>query len=159
LWNFNPRHVAGHFAAWSYFQALPGPINEAFARRFREAYGEHRVITDPMEAAWMGVQFWAQALAEAGTCEPAAIRRAIRGQTLTAPEGPGVRVDPETQHTWKYLRLARITEDTRFEIVQDDDMPDCPQPFPPPRPRKYWDKFLADLFKGWGNRWSNPGDA
>jgi urea transport system substrate-binding protein len=158
LRNLNPRHVAGHYAAWSYFQAVPGPVNEEFVRRFREAYGEHRVVTDPMEAAWLGVQFWAKAVEESGGCEVKGIRRAIRGQRLDAPEGPGVKVDEETQHTWKYFRLGRVTEDARFEVVSAFDAPDCPEPFPPPRPRKYWEDYLAALYKGWGNRWSNPGD-
>ena len=34
-----------------------------------------------------------------------------------APEGPGVRVDPQTQHAWKYFRLGRITDRSEFEIV------------------------------------------
>ena len=47
-------------------------------------------MTDPMESAWLGIQFWAQAVTEAGTTEVVAVRRAIRSQSVEAPEGPGV---------------------------------------------------------------------
>lgn len=157
LRGLNPRHVVGHYAAWNYFQAIPGEVNDGFVNRFRQKYGEHRVVTDPMHSAWLSVQFWAQAVEEVGKTDVAAVRRAIRGQSIAAPEGADVRVDDVNQHTWKYFRLGRITANSQFEIVDAHDTPTSPNPFPTTRPRKDWEKFLTDLFKGWGNRWSNGG--
>jgi urea transport system substrate-binding protein len=158
LKNFNPRHVTGHYAAWSYFQSISSPINERFVARYRAAYGDYKTVTDPMQSAWLGVQFWAKAVAEAGSERPTAVRRAIAGQEVDAPEGPRVHVDPETQHTWKYFRLARISDKAEFEIVFSSDVLDSPEPFPTSRPRKVWEQFLQNLYKGWGNRWSSPGE-
>lgn len=47
-----PEYVHGHYAAWSYFQSLDTPANQAFVRKFKKAFGLDRVVDDPMEAAY-----------------------------------------------------------------------------------------------------------
>jgi urea transport system substrate-binding protein len=151
------KDVAGDYLAWNYFHDLPGETNRNFVKRFQDHYGSHRIVTDPMEGAYLGVRFWAQAVAEAGTTDPVAVRRTIRGQRFAAPEGPNVIVDATTQHTWKYFRLGQIGEDWRIKIVESHDSATAPQPFPSSRKRKEWEEMLEKLFKDWNNHWSNPG--
>jgi urea transport system substrate-binding protein len=151
---FDPAVVAGDYAAWAYFAAIPGDRNEAFIRRYRERWGEFKAVTGPMESAYLGVRFWAQAVAEAGTEDPDAVRMAVGGQSLDSPEGPGVRVDPVNQHTWKYFYLGQITPAGRFRIVHSYDAPQPPEPYPRYRSPAEWEKFQAELYRQWGNRWS-----
>jgi urea transport system substrate-binding protein len=147
--------MVGDYAAWNYFQRLPGEVNRAFVDRFRRRYGPNRVTDDPIEAAYVGVLLWAQAVTDAGSPEPEGVRREIRGQSLLAPGGL-VYVDGENQHTWKAVRLGRIRRDGQFDIVWDSRKPVRPIPYPVFRDREEWDRFLDDLHRGWGGRWENP---
>src|SRR6185436_10753689 len=76
LRHLNPAHMAGDYAAWNYFQSIDSRENREFVQRFRAKYGPQRVVTDPMEAAYVGMKLWAEAVAEAGSERPAEIRRA-----------------------------------------------------------------------------------
>jgi urea transport system substrate-binding protein len=148
--------VAGDYAAWSYFMSIDRPQNREFIRRFQARYGRHRVITDPMEAAYSGVHLWAEAVQSAGSDQARVIREAIVGRELDAPEGP-VRIDAATHHAAKISRIGKILASGRFEEVYSSVRPVPPQPYPDSRTREAWDHFLADLSRRWGGQWANPG--
>jgi urea transport system substrate-binding protein len=155
LRSFMDREFIGDYAAWSYFQSLDRPQNHRFVSRFRNRYGAQRVLSDPMESAYVGVHLWAQAAELAGSGDPRAIREALPHQSLEAPEGL-VRIDPDNQHTWKTNRLGRVVEGGQFEVVWNSEAPIRPEPSPETRPADAWRVFLADLFKQWDGHWSNP---
>jgi urea transport system substrate-binding protein len=148
--------AVGHYAAWGYFQSLESEANREFVKRFQARYGPQRVTSAPIEAAYFGVHLWAQAVEQAGSTEPAAIREAMRGQRFRAPEGE-VWIDPETLHTWKYFRFARVKPGGQFEILWSNDRPIEPEPFPPSRPREEWDALVEGFHQQWGGQWLNPG--
>jgi urea transport system substrate-binding protein len=150
--------MAGDYAAWNYFQSLPGEENQQFIKRFRARFGATRVISDPMEAAYFGVNLWAQAVVEAGDPSPRATRVALRDQSLNAPEGV-VLTDPDTQHTWRNVRIGQIRADGQFDIVWDSGKPVRPVPYPIYRSPQQWNDFLNALYQGWGGRWSAPAPA
>ncbi len=150
--------VAGHYAAWNYFQSVSSEKNRDFVAHFKRRYGSERVTSDPMEAAYVGVGLWAQAVTETGTEEVLAVRDAMRRQSMNAPEGV-VSVDPDNGHTWKVVRIGRVREDGLFDVVWSSNTPIQPQPFPALRPRAAWDQFLVDLYQGWGGAWANQGPA
>jgi hypothetical protein len=87
LQSLSTREIVGDFAAWNYFQGLDRPENQVFVDKFRSRYGRHRVIADPMEAAYLGVHLWAQAVEAAGNAHVPAIRQALRNQSFEAPGG------------------------------------------------------------------------
>ncbi len=147
--------MAGDYAAWNYFQSLPTDENQQFIQRFRARFGANRVISDPMETAYFGVQLWAQAVQEAGDPSPRATRVALRDQSLHAPEG-AVITDPDTQHTWRNVRIGRIRADGQFDIVWESGKPVRPVPYPVYRSPLEWNDFLQALQHGWGGRWSAP---
>ena len=148
--------LAGHYAAWNYFQSLDRPENGRFVRAFRERYGAGRTTSDPLVAAYNGVQLWAQAVREAETTDVAQVRAALRHQSLDAPEGI-IAVDPETQHTWRPVFIGRIRPDGQVDVVWSSRTPVRPMPFPISRSRSDWERFVADLARGWGGAWENPG--
>jgi urea transport system substrate-binding protein len=155
LRNLNLSQMAGDFAAWNYFQSLPGEENLAFVSDFQVRHGVQRVVSDPMEAAYIGVKLWAAAVNEAQSDNPADIRRAIVNQGLAAPEGE-VHIDAKTHHAFKTPRVGRITADGQFEVVWTAARPEPPQPFPPTRSVAQWKAFLAELYVLWGDRWAPP---
>lgn len=143
---------AGHYAAWSYFQSIDRPENEQFVRRFRERFGQRRVISDPMQTAYFGVHLWAQAVRAAGSTQPRAVLEAIKGQCIEAPEGT-VRIDPETRYAWRVMRIGRARADGQFDIVHDTGWAYPPRPFPATRFRSEWERLLGELYSGWDDHW------
>jgi urea transport system substrate-binding protein len=156
LSGLSTKDLVGDYAAWNYFQTVDRPQNHEFVKRFQARYGKQRMVSDPMEAAYIGVYLWAQAVREAGDEKVCKVRRAVRHQAFEAPEGM-VRVDPDSQHTSKVFRLGRITPESRFEVVYSSESPIAPIPYPNSRSKGDWDAFLMDLHLRWGGQWANPG--
>src|SRR5262249_35980005 len=138
LSSLSTRDLVGDYAAWNYFQTIDRLENHEFVQRFKARHGGLRVISDPMETAYVGGRVWAQAVEEAGDDEVSRIRQAVRHQTFEAPEGL-VRIDPETQHASKVFRVGRITSDSRFEVIFSSEVPIAPIPYPKTRSRGEWD--------------------
>lgn len=148
--------MVGDYATWNYFQSTESQENAGFVQRFKQKHGAYRVTDDPMEAGYFGVYLWAQAVREAASDDLKLVRKALLNQSFHAPEGI-VYIDPETQHTWKTVRVGRIRKDGQFDILWTSEKPIRPVPYPVYRSKSEWDKFLQDLYVGWGNRWANPG--
>jgi len=155
LLHMNAGAMAGNYAAWNYFQSLDSPENHRFVAAFRARFGANRVTGDPMEAAYVGVHLWARAVAAAGTTEVFAVRKALQSQSFSAPEGI-VSIDPNTQHTWKTVRVGKIRPDGQFDIVWSSEKPIRPQPYPMLRPLAEWTAILQQLQDGWGGAWARP---
>jgi urea transport system substrate-binding protein len=64
-----PEFLVGHYAAWNYFQTVETPENEKWVADFKAEYGDDRVTNDPMEAAYIMVYLWKQAVEAAGTTD------------------------------------------------------------------------------------------
>ncbi len=119
--------TAGSFAAWTYFQSLDGDRNKKFVNKFKQEFGSDRVTDDPIEAAYYQIHLFAKAVARAGSADPAAVRRAVKGLTFNAPGGI-IRVDPDTNHTWKTAHIGRINDNGQFEVVWSSAGPIRPRP-------------------------------
>ncbi len=139
-----PEFLVGHYAAWNYFQTVESPENEKWVADFKAKYGDERVTNDPMEAAYIMVYLWAQAVEQAGTTDIAAVREAAYGQTFNAPEGL-VTMQPN-HHISKTVRIGEVRDDGQFEIVSATDGPLDPVP---------WNQYVADT-KGYACDWSDP---
>jgi urea transport system substrate-binding protein len=153
LTGMDPRIVAGDYGSRNYFQNILSEENKVFVEAFRKKYGGERAIDDPVEAGYFGVYLWAQAVADAGTDDVKAVLKAIQGQSFSAPEG-AVYVDPETQHTWKTVRIGVLKEDGQFSIVWTSGKPVRPVPYPLSKLKVEWEKFMEDLYQGWGQKWA-----
>jgi len=153
LLSLSTKETLGDYAAWNYFQSIDRPENRLFVEKFRHRYGRQRVTADPMEAAYLGVHLWAQAVEEARTTNTPAIRQALRTQKFDAPGGP-VRIDSENQHTWKTVRVGKIVESGQFEIVWSSEKPIRPEPYPSSRPVAAWNEFLTGLHREWDGHWT-----
>ncbi|MDX8405643.1 MAG: urea ABC transporter substrate-binding protein [Mariprofundus sp.] len=148
------NELAGHYAAWSYFQSLPGEINRQFIRKFHQKYPA-QVVSDPMEAAWIGVHLWANAVRGAHTWAPDVIQHAVLEQSMAAPEGV-VSVDPASHHLWKTVRIGKINGRKQFDIIWSSPKPLRPFPYPLLITRHEADLFLMQLSLDWYGSWSAP---
>jgi urea transport system substrate-binding protein len=129
--------IPNHYAVWSYFQGIGTPVNQRFVERFKDRFGEGRVVDAPMEAAYIGVLLWAQAARDAGSLEPMAVRDALGRQSLDAPEGI-VSVDQGSGHLWTTVRVGKARPDGQFDVVWGTEHPIRPEPFPSYRSRRQW---------------------
>ena len=130
-------------------------MNRAFVERYRARYGADQVTDDNTETGYFSVQLWAQAVRDAGSDDVNLIRQAIRMQSFEAPEGI-VSVDPTTQHTWRPVSIGRMNADRSLKVVWSASRPIRPIPYPSSRTPAEWDAFLATMYAGWQNNWSNP---
>lgn len=125
-----PENIAGHLTAWNYYQTIESPENEAFVTTYKAAYGEDRVTADPIEAGYFGVYLWKAMVEKADSTEVAAVKAAAAEGDIefAAPEGL-VKIDPDTQHTYKTVRIGKIREDGLIDTVSESDGPIKPDPF------------------------------
>ena len=139
------EYLIGHYAAWNYFQTVESPANVKFVDAFKAKYGQDRVTNDPMEAAYIMVYLWKQAVEQAGTADDLEkVRAAAIGQEFGAPEGP-VKMYPN-HHISKTVRIGQVRDDGLFNIVWSTDGPVAPVP---------WNQFVPDT-KGFACDWSDP---
>jgi urea transport system substrate-binding protein len=135
--------LKGHFAAWNYFQTVDTPASKKFVEAFKAKYGDKRVVNDPMEAAYIMVYLWKQAVEKAGSFDDLEkIRAAAYGQTFDAPEGK-VTMN-SNHHLSKFVRIGKVRDDGLFEIV--NSTPDAVAPLP-------WNQYVAET-KGYSCDWT-----
>lgn len=124
-----PENIAGHYTAWNYYQTTATPENEAFVAAYKAAYGEDRVTADPIEAGYFGVYVWKALVEAAGSTDVAAVTAAADGDVeIAAPGGP-IKVDGETQHMYKTVRIGQINAEGLIDEVFASEAPVKPDPF------------------------------
>lgn len=146
-------NLSGHYAAWNYFQSIDSETNREFVQRFKQRYGEGRTISDPMEAAYIGVQMWAATVRLSHSSAPRIVSKAITRQSFAAPEGL-VSADMHTRHLWKPVRLGRINPQGQFDIIWSSGETVRPVPFPSYKNPRDWQEYQLSLYRGWGGHWS-----
>src|SRR5271157_4340222 len=69
LRGIDAKPLLGHLAAWNYFESLKNPTNDAFIKAYKEyakkkglANASTVVTNDPMEATYVGIHMWKQAV-------------------------------------------------------------------------------------------------
>src|SRR5712664_759431 len=118
------KPLVGHLAAWNYFMSLKNKNNAAFIKMWK-AYvkknklpgGDSRVTNDPMEATYVGMHMWAQAVQKAGSTKVDDVRKAMAGQTFPAPSGFTLKMDETNHHLWKPVLIGEVQADGQFDVV------------------------------------------
>jgi urea transport system substrate-binding protein len=130
LRGIDTKPLVGHLAAWNYFMSIGTPENsefikkwKAFVKKNKLAGGDKRVTNDPMEATYIGIHMWKQAVEQAGTTDVDAVRQAVGGQTVMSPSGYAITMDAKNHHLHKPVVIGEITEDGQFDIVWQTDGP------------------------------------
>jgi len=119
--------ATGHYAAWSYFQSMDTPDNRKFVRSFKAMYGQERVTSDPVEAAYVQVHLWRQAVEIAQSFDPNRVRAVACDRTFAAPGGT-VQLG-RNHHLWRKCRIGEIMADGQFQIVTESEEAIKPLPW------------------------------
>jgi urea transport system substrate-binding protein len=94
LRGIDTKPLVGHLAAWNYFMSVKNPTNAAFIKQWsatprpRTCRPKDKPLTnDPMEATYVGIHMWAQAVEKAKSTDTDKVIAAMAGQTFKAPVG------------------------------------------------------------------------
>ncbi len=130
LRGIDTKPLVGQLAAWNYFESIDNPINKAFIDKWM-AYvkknnlpgGDKRVTNDPMEATYIGIHMWAQAVEQAHTTNVDAVRQAVGYQHVAGPDGFDITMDAENHHLHKPVYIGEVKADGQFHVVWKTDGP------------------------------------
>jgi len=132
------KPLVGHLAAWNYFMSIKAPANDAFKKKWaayakaKKLPGADKPLTnDPMEAAYIGINMWAQAVTKAKTTDVDKVIAAMGGQTFTAPSGITSTMDPKNHHLHKAVFIGEVKADGQFNVVWKTKGPVKAQPWSP----------------------------
>lgn len=138
LRGIDTKPLVGNLAAWNYFQSVDNPTNKKFVEQWKAYAKAHKlpnadtaVTNDPMEATWVGMHMWAQAVEKAKSTDVDKVRTAMAGQTYPAPSGFTLTMDKTNHHLHKPVMIGEIEADGQFNVVWQTDAPIRAQPWSP----------------------------
>ena len=122
------ENMKGHLVSWNYYQTTDTPENKEFVKKYKAKYGEKRVTDDPIEAAYIEVYLWAEAVKKAGSTDVEKVKAAAKGLEFKAPEGM-VKIEGENQHLWKPVRIGEVQEDGLIKEIWSSGQSIRPDPY------------------------------
>jgi urea transport system substrate-binding protein len=132
------KPLVGHLAAWNYFMSIENETNEGFKKIWADyatkqglSSASKPLTNDPMEATYIGINMWKQAVEKAGTTDVDAVIKAMAGQEFTSPSGFTVKMDEKNHHLHKPVFIGEVTEDGQFDVVWQTKGPIKAQPWSP----------------------------
>lgn len=133
------KPLVGHLAAWNYFMSVKNPTNTAFIQQWSDyakakgiaGHKDKPLTNDPMEATWIGIHMWKQAVEKAKSTDTDKVIAAMAGQTFTAPDGFSVKMDEKNHHLHKPVMVGEIKADGQFNVVWKTKGPIKAQPWSP----------------------------
>jgi urea transport system substrate-binding protein len=137
------KPLVGHLAAWNYFQSIKAPANDEFIKKWG-AYAKARNIAghkdkpltnDPMEATYIGIYMWKQAVEKAKSTDTDKVIAAMAGQTFKAPSGITSVMDPKNHHLHKSVFIGEVKADGQFNVVWKTPGPVVADP---------WSDYIAE---------------
>ena len=132
------KPLVGHLAAWNYFMSLKNPTNDAFKKQWadyakaKKLPGADKPLTnDPMEATYIGIHMWKQAVEKAKSLETDKVIAAMAGQTFKAPGGMLSTMDMKNHHLHKPVFIGEVKADGQFNVVWKTPAPVKAKPWSP----------------------------
>ncbi|MBS0444663.1 MAG: urea ABC transporter substrate-binding protein [Proteobacteria bacterium] len=119
------KPLVGHLAAWNYFMSIKNPTNAAWIKEWSDyakaknlpGQKDKPLTNDPMEATYIGIHMWAQAVEKAKSTDTDKVIAAMAGQTFKAPDGFTVEMDAKNHHLHKPVFIGEVKADGQFNIV------------------------------------------
>ena len=132
------KPLVGHLAAWNYFMSIKNPTNDAFKKQWadyskaKKLPGADKPLTnDPMEATYIGIHMWKQAVEKAKSTDTDKVIAAMAGQTFKAPSGITSKMDEKNHHLHKSVFIGEIKADGQFNVVWKTPGPVKAKPWSP----------------------------
>jgi len=132
------KPLVGHLASWNYFMSLKNPENDKFVKMYRDwakkaklPNADKVVTNDPMEATYIGIHMWKQAVEKAKSTDTDKVIAAMAGQTFKAPSGITSMMDEKNHHLHKSVFIGEVKADGQFNVVWKTPGPVKAQPWSP----------------------------
>ncbi len=132
------KPLVGHLASWNYFMSLKNPENDKFVKMYRDWAKKQKlpnadkvVTNDPMEATYIGIHMWKQAVEKAKSTDTDKVIAAMAGQTFKAPSGILSKMDEKNHHLHKSVFIGEVKADGQFNVVWKTPGPVKAQPWSP----------------------------
>ena len=133
------KPLVGHLAAWNYFMSIKAPANSEFTKKWSTyakakniaGHKDKALTNDPMEATYIGIYMWKQAVEKAKSFEVAKVSAAMAGQTFKAPSGITSTMDAKNHHLHKAVFIGEIKADGQFNVVWKTPGPVKAKPWSP----------------------------
>jgi urea transport system substrate-binding protein len=132
------KPLVGHLAAWNYFMSIKDPVNDEFKKKWaayakaKKLPGADKPLTnDPMEATYIGIYMWKQAVEKAKSFDTDKVIAAMAGQTFKAPSGIVSKMDEKNHHLHKAVFIGEVKADGQFNVVWKTKGPIKAQPWSP----------------------------
>ncbi|MBL8481788.1 MAG: urea ABC transporter substrate-binding protein [Rhodocyclaceae bacterium] len=132
------KPLVGHLAAWNYFMSLKNAENDGFVKKYKDwavkaklPNADKVVTNDPMEATYVGIHMWKQAVEKAKSTDTDKVIAAMGGQTFKAPSGFTLTMDKTNHHLHKPVYIGEIRADGQFNVVWKTKEPIRAQPWSP----------------------------
>jgi urea transport system substrate-binding protein len=133
------KPLVGHLAAWNYFMTIKNPTNTEFAKKWADyakakgiaGHKDKPLTNDPMEATYIGINMWKQAVEKAKSTDTDKVIAAMAGQTFTAPSGIVSKMDEKNHHLHKSVFIGEVRADGQFDVVWKTPGPVKAQPWSP----------------------------
>jgi urea transport system substrate-binding protein len=133
------KPLVGHLAAWNYFMSIKAPANDEFTKKWGTyakaknipGHKDKPLTNDPMEATYIGIYMWKQAVEKAKSFDVDKVSVAMGGQTFTAPSGITSTMDPKNHHLHKAVFIGEVKADGQFNVVWKTKGPIKAQPWSP----------------------------
>jgi len=133
------KPLVGHLAAWNYFMSIKNPTNAEFTKKWAEyakakniaGHKDKPLTNDPMEATYIGVKMWAQAVEKAKSTDVDKVIAAMAGQTVKAPSGFTATMDMKNHHLHKPVFIGEVKADGQFNVVWKTPGPVKAKPWSP----------------------------
>ena len=133
------KPLVGHLAAWNYFMSLKNPANTEFTKKWADyakkkgiaGHKDKPLTNDPMEATYIGIYMWKQAVEKAKSTDTDKVIAAMAGQTFKAPGGFTSTMDTKNHHLHKPVFIGEIKADGQFNVVWKTSGPVRANPWSP----------------------------
>jgi urea transport system substrate-binding protein len=132
------KPLVGHLASWNYFESLKNSENARFIKAYKDWAARQKlpnvetvVTNDPMEATYIGLHMWKQAVEKARTTDVDQVIAAMAGQKFKAPSGFEIKMDEKNHHLHKPVFIGEVRADGQFDVVWKTPGPIRAQPWSP----------------------------
>ena len=132
------KPLVGHLASWNYFMSIKNAENTKFVKMYRDwakkqnlPNADKVVTNDPMEATYIGIHMWKQAVEKAKSTDTDKVIAAMAGQTFKAPSGIMSKMDEKNHHLHKSVFIGEVKADGQFNVVWKTKGPVKAQPWSP----------------------------
>ena len=132
------KPLVGHLASWNYFMSLKNAENTKFVKLYQDWAKKQKlpnadkvVTNDPMEATYIGIHMWKQAVEKAKSTDTDKVIAAMAGQTFKAPSGIVSKMDEKNHHLHKSVFIGEVKADGQFNVVWKTPGPVRAQPWSP----------------------------